>query len=105
MGLKYFYLTSQEIEFGKLGALQSLDLSLKKIWKDWTFLLEGSDILGQNKVDIDSRQDNGYYNIVKQNQYNRQVTFTATYNFGNQKLQKIRKSQNANDEIRKRTGG
>ena len=104
-GLKYFYLTSQEIEFGKLGALQSLDLSLKKIWKDWTFLLEGSDILGQNKVDIDSRQDNGYYNIVKQNQYNRQVTFTATYNFGNQKLQKIRKSQNANDEIRKRTGG
>lgn len=104
-GLKYFYLSSQEIEFGKLGSLQSLDLSLKKIWNDWTFLLEGSDILGQNKVDIDSRQDNGYYNIVKQNQYNRQVTFTATYNFGNQKLQKIRKSQNANDEIRKRTGG
>ena len=88
-----------------MGALQSLDLSLKKIWKDWTFLLEGSDILGQNKVDIDSRQANGYYNIVKQNQYNTQVTFTATYNFGNQKLKKVRNSQNANDEIRKRTGG
>lgn len=104
-GLKYFYLSSQEIEFGKLGSLQSLDLSLKKIWNDWTFLLEGSDILGQNKVDIDSRQANGYYNIVKQNQYNTQVTFTATYNFGNQKLKKVRNSQNANDEIRKRTGG
>lgn len=104
-GLKYFYLSSQEIEFGKLGSLQSLDLSLKKIWNDWTFLVEASDVLGQNKVDIDSRQANGYYNIVKQNQYNTQVTFTATYNFGNQKLKKVRNSQNANDEIRKRTGG
>lgn len=104
-GLKYFYLSSQEIEFGKLGSLQSLDLSMKKIWNDWTFLVEASDILGQNKADIDSRQANGYYNIVKQNQYNTQVTFTATYNFGNQKLKKVRNSQNANDEIRKRTGG
>jgi hypothetical protein len=31
------------------------------------------------------------------------LVFTATYNFGNQKLQKVRKAE-ANEEIKNRTG-
>jgi hypothetical protein len=32
------------------------------------------------------------------------LVFTATYNFGNQKLQKVRKAEGANEEIKNRTG-
>lgn len=105
LGVNYFYLAPMQIGMGELGQLHSLDMSLKKIYKDWTFMLEGRDLLNTNRPQITSFQDSGYYNIVNQNQYNRQVKISATYTFGNQKVEKVRNINSANSEIKSRTGG
>lgn len=103
LGVNYFYLSPQEIAFGKLGVLQSVDLSLKKTLKDWTFMLELNDIFNTNQVTINDLQSSGYYNTVSQNNYNRSVSLKVTYNFGNKKVEKVRKTESANDAIKDRT--
>ncbi|MFC6269271.1 outer membrane beta-barrel family protein [Frigoriflavimonas asaccharolytica] len=102
-GINYFYLSPQEVELGKLDTLQSLDLSVKKIYKDWTFMFEVNDILGTNVESFKEIQNTGYFNSVNQNRYKRSVNLRATYNFGNKKVEKIRKTESANSSIKDRT--
>lgn len=103
LGVNYFLVSPQEIELGKLNTIQSFDISLKKIYKDWTFMLEANDIFNTNRVYFKEVQSTGYFNSVAQNRYNRTVSVQITYNFGNKKVQKIRKTESANSSIKDRT--
>lgn len=103
LGVNYFFVDNQQIELGLLKNLMSLDVSLKKNWNDWTFALNVNDILNTNIVEIEDYQANGNYNYIHQNRYNRGGTFSITYNFGNQKVKKVRKIEGASDEIKNRT--
>lgn len=102
LGVNYWHLTPFELELGKLGRLQSLDLNIKKIWNNWVFMLEAEDILNSRIQKIDGQQANGNFNNVWQQQYNRQLTLSVTYNFGNQKLKKARNVEEANSAIKSR---
>lgn len=105
LGVNYFYLAPQQISIGKLSALQSLDISVRKIWNNWTFLFEANDVLNTgSKYNITDVQSNGYYNNVRKNEYRRMLALTATYTFGNQKTQKARNIEGANKDIKNRTG-
>lgn len=105
LGVNYFYLAPQQISIGKLSALQSLDISVRKIWNNWTFLFEANDVLNTgSKYNITDVQSNGYYNNVRKNEYRRILALTATYTFGNQKTQKARNIEGANKDIKNRTG-
>ncbi len=102
-GINFFYVDKQQIELGTLKNLSSLDLSIKKLWNDWTFAVNVTDVLRKNILIIEDYQANGTYNYVKNNQFRRGVTFSLTYNFGNQKLQKMRNIDSAADDIKSRT--
>ena len=105
LGVNYFYLAPQQISIGKLSALQSLDISVRKIWNNWTFLFEANDVLNTgSKYNITDVQSNGYYNNVRKNEYRRMLALTSTYTFGNQKTQKARNIEGANKDIKNRTG-
>ncbi|KQS93577.1 TonB-dependent receptor [Chryseobacterium sp. Leaf394] len=103
LGVNYFYVDKQQIELGMLKDLMSLDLSLKKNWNDWTFALNVTDVLRTNIVEIEDFQDNGNYNYVKNDQFRRGGTLSITYNFGNQKVKKVRDIEGASDAIKSRT--
>lgn len=103
LGVNYFFVDKQQIELGVLKNLMSLDLSIKKNWNDWTFALNLNDVLNTNIVEIEDMQDNGNYNYIHQNRYNRGGTFSITYNFGNQKVKKVRDIEGASDAIKSRT--
>lgn len=103
-GLNFFFVDKQQIELGQLDAIYSLDLSIKKIWNQWTFGVNLNDILNTNKVRVSDVQTNGNYNYVSNQMYNRSATVNIVYNFGNQKVQKIRNIKNASDDIKNRTG-
>jgi hypothetical protein len=105
LGINYFLVTPQNISIGKLSTIQSLDLSVKKMWNSWTFLFEAKDVLGTTKYKITDEQSNGNYNNVRKNEYRRVFALTATYTFGNQKIQKTRNIEGANKDIKSRTGG
>ncbi len=105
LGVNYFYLAPQQISIGKLSTIQSLDISVRKIWNNWTFLFEANDVLNTgSKYNITDIQNNGYYNNVRKNEYRRMLALTATYTFGNQKTQKARNIEGANKDIKNRTG-
>ena len=105
LGVNYFYLAPQQISIGKLSTIQSLDISVSKIWNNWTFLFEANDVLNTgSKYNITDIQSNGYYNNVRKNEYRRMLALTATYTFGNQKTQKARNIEGANKDIKNRTG-
>ncbi|SDI25266.1 Outer membrane receptor proteins, mostly Fe transport [Chryseobacterium taeanense] len=102
--VNYFYQTRRQIEYGKQIKLSSLDIGIKKIWDDWTVMIKASDIFRNFIFAIDNLQTNtGSFNNVYQNQYNRQVTLTVTYNFGNQKVKRIRDVESADNSIKSRT--
>lgn len=103
LGVNYFFVDQQQIELGLLKNLMSLDVSIKKNWNDWTFALNLTDILNTNIVEIEDIQANGNYNYIHQNRYNRGGTFSITYNFGNQKVKKVRDIESASDAIKSRT--
>ena len=103
LGVNYFFLSPQQIELGKLNSMQSLDLSLKKLYKDWTFMFELNDVFNTNKIYFKEVQSSGYFNSVDQNRHNRSVSLKVTYNFGNKKVEKIRKTESANSSIKDRT--
>ncbi|PWN68187.1 TonB-dependent receptor [Chryseobacterium phosphatilyticum] len=102
-GVNYFFVDKQQIELGSLKSLMSLDLSIKKIWNEWTFAVNLNDILRTNIVKIEDYQANGNYNYVHQNQYPRNIMVSLTYNFGNQKVKKVRDIEGASDSIKSRT--
>ncbi|MBT2622038.1 TonB-dependent receptor [Chryseobacterium sp. ISL-6] len=103
LGVNYFFVDKQQIELGMLKNLMSLDLSLKKIWNEWTFALNVNDVLKTNIVEIEDYQANGNYNYVRNDQYRRGMTLSITYNFGNQKVKKVRDIEGASDAIKSRT--
>ena len=102
-GVNYFYLGKSRIELGTLNAIQSVDLSLKKIWNSWTFMLEVNDIFASRRPTITDEQPSGYFNSLAQYQYSRRAVLSLTYNFGNQKIQRARKI-GAESDIKSRTG-
>ncbi|QDP85645.1 outer membrane beta-barrel protein [Chryseobacterium sp. SNU WT5] len=102
-GVNYFYVDKQQIELGQLKGLMSLDLDVKKIWNEWTFALAFRDVLDTHKIVIEDYQKNGNYNYVNQNQYMRGVELTIVYNFGNQKVKKVRNIESADKDIKSRT--
>lgn len=101
-GVNFFYVGKQQIELGTLKPLGSLDLSLKKIWNNWTFSVEVKDILKTYIVKIEDVQDNGNYNRVDNEIFIRGVQVGINYNFGNQKIKKIRNIDNAAGDIKSR---
>ncbi|MCJ7934484.1 MAG: TonB-dependent receptor [Chryseobacterium sp.] len=103
LGVNYFFVDKQQIELGTLKSLMSLDLSIKKTWNEWTFAVNLNDVLRTNIVKIEDYQDNGNYNYIHQNQYPRSLTVSLTYNFGNQKVKKVRDIEGASDSIKSRT--
>ncbi|SEW39356.1 Outer membrane receptor proteins, mostly Fe transport [Chryseobacterium wanjuense] len=103
LGANFFYVDKQQIELGVLKNLMSLDLSLKKNWNDWTFAVNVNDVLRTNIVEIEDLQDNGNYNYIRNDQYRRNLTVSITYNFGNQKVKKVRDIESASDAIKNRT--
>ncbi len=102
--VNYFYVGSQILNIGVLEPISSLDLGIRKIWIDWTFNLQGKDLLGTNVVKLENTQSNGNYNYVMNDQYSRSVEFSVTYNFGNKKVKKVREINEASSDIKSRTG-
>ncbi|WP_027376539.1 outer membrane beta-barrel family protein [Kaistella palustris] len=103
LGVNYWYVDKQQIELGLLDELMSLDLTVKKLWNNWTFAVAVEDVLGTNKNIISDYQKNGNFNYVNQNGYNRNVELTIVYNFGNQKVKKVRDIDSADKDIKNRT--
>lgn len=104
LGVNYFYLGKSRNDFGTLSPIQQMDLSLKKIMDAWTFALDVRDIFNTMKITIADIQASGNYNSVTNNMFRRRGTLSITYNFGNQKIQKVRKIESAADDIKSRTG-
>lgn len=104
LGVNYNYLSGLMIEIGKLEPFHGLDLSIKKMWNDFTFNFSARDIFHTSEIKIRGIQSNGDYNFIDQNQYKRRFVATITYNFGNKKLQKAREIEGANKDIKNRTG-
>lgn len=103
LGANYFYINKQQIELGTLDGLMRLDLNLKKVWDQWTFSLGLDDVFNSYMINIEDYQKNGNYNYVDQNQYKRGVKLTIVYNFGNQKVKKVRDIDSADKDIKNRT--
>ena len=104
LGVDYFYLGKNKMDLGILNPLQQLDLSVKKIWNDWTFALDLNDVLHINKMVINDLQQSGKFNSIDQYKAYGKSTLSITYNFGNQKIKKARKIDGAASEINDRTG-
>lgn len=103
LGVNFFYVDQQQIELGILKDLMSLDLSIKKNWNDWTFAVNVNDVLRTNLVEIEDFQSSGNYNYIRNDQYRKNLTVSITYNFGNQKVKKVRDIESASDAIKNRT--
>ncbi len=103
LGVNYFYVDKQQIELGQLNQLMSLDLNIKKVWNQWTFSLDLDDVLNTQQIIVNDIQDNGNFNTIDQNRYIRGVKLTMVYNFGNQKVKKVRDIDSADKEIKNRT--
>lgn len=103
LGVNYFYVDKQRLDLGELKSLMSLDLNVKKIWDQWTFSLGLNDALKTNLVEIEDYQPNGNYNYINQNRYNQSLELTIVYNFGNQKVKKVRDIDSADKDIKSRT--
>ena len=103
LGVNGFYMDKQQIELGLLKDLMSLDLNLKKIWNNWTFAVDVRDVLRTNIVEIEDYQANANYNFIKNDQFRRGVMVSLTYNFGNNKVKKVRDIESASDAIKNRT--
>ena len=103
LGVNYFYVDKQQIELGQLNQLMSLDLNIKKVWNQWTFSLDLDDVLNTQQIIVNDIQHNGNFNTIDQNRYTRGVKLTMVYNFGNQKVKKVRDIDSADKDIKNRT--
>lgn len=103
LGVNYFYIDKQMIELGEINHLMSLDFNVKKVWDKWTFSLDLADVLNTQLITITDYQKNGNYNNVELNQYRRGAKLTLVYNFGNQKVKKVRDIDSADKDIKNRT--
>lgn len=105
LDVDYFWVSKQKMEIGTIGSLQRLDLSIKKNWENWTFRFTTNDVFNtMGYIRVKNQQENGYISDATQRQYNRTYAFSVTYNFGNQKVKKVKKNENSNNDIQNRTG-
>ncbi|MDR7818773.1 outer membrane beta-barrel family protein [Riemerella anatipestifer] len=105
LDVDYFWISKQKMEIGTIGALQKLDLSIKKNWENWTFRFTTNDVFNtMGYIRVKNQQENGYISDATQRQYNRTYAFSVTYNFGNQKVKKVKKNENSNNDIQNRIG-
>ncbi|MEJ8591183.1 TonB-dependent receptor [Riemerella anatipestifer] len=105
LDVDYFWISKQKMEIGTISALQKLDLSIKKNWENWTFRFTANDVFNtMGYIHIKNQQENGYISDVTQRQYNQTYALSVTYNFGNQKVKKVKKNENSNNDIQTRTG-
>jgi hypothetical protein len=102
LGVNFFYVDKQQIELGMLKNL-SLDLSIKKNWNDWTFAVNLNDVLRTNVVKLKIYRLPEITTTLKTTMYKRSINVSITYNFGNQKVKKVRNIESASDEIKNRT--
>ena len=103
LGINYFYVDQQQIELGLLKDLMSLDFNIKKIWNDWTFMLNVNDVLRTNVVEVVDFQENGNYNYIKNDGYRQSAGVSIVYNFGNKKVKKVREINDASSDAKSRT--
>ncbi len=103
LGINYFFAGKSKAEIGEVGVRQSLDINVKKIMGNWTFLAEVYDAFNQNFYKLRGTQPDGSYNNMTSFEYPRIFSVGATYNFGNQKLKKTREMKSANDAVKSRT--
>ena len=102
--LDAMYMDKQQIELGMLNSLSSVDLGIKKIWNEWTFAVNATDIFRGYIIKIEDKQtDSGNFNYVNNDTYRRGGTLSITYNFGNKQVKKTRAIENAADDIKSRT--
>src|SRR5690606_4718534 len=99
LGENYFYVDKQQIELGLLNELMSLDLNIKKIWNDWTFTFSVNDVLRTNVVEIEDIQQNGKCDYIKHVMYKQIAALGFVYNFGNNKVKKVREIDDANSDV------
>lgn len=105
LDVDYFWISKQKMEIGTIGALQKLDLSIKKNWENWTFRFTANDVFNtMGYIRVKNQQENGYISDITQRQYNQTYALSVTYNFGNQKVKKVKKNENSNNDIQNRTG-
>lgn len=98
------YMDAQQIELGTLAALSTVDIGLKKIWNEWTFAVNATDIFRGYIIKIkDEQKENGNFNYVQNDTYRRGATLSITYNFGNKQVKKTRNIESAADDIKNRT--
>ncbi len=103
LGVNFFYVDKQQIELGMLDELMSLDLNIKKIWNNWTFTAYVNDIFRTNIVKISDYQTTGNYNTVHNDGYRQSGGVSIVYNFGNQKVKKVREINDASSDVKSRT--
>lgn len=103
LGVNFFYVDQQQIELGLLNELMSLDLNIKKIWNDWTFTAYVNDVFRTNIVKVSDFQETGNYNTVHNDGFRQSAGVSIVYNFGNQKVKKVREINDASSEVKSRT--
>lgn len=103
LGINYFYIDKQTVELGELDKIMSLDFTVKKVWNNWTFSVDLDDVLNTQLISVTDYQKNGNYNNISQDRYTRSVKLTMVYNFGNQKVKKVRDIDSADKDIKNRT--
>ncbi|WP_343674778.1 TonB-dependent receptor [Chitinophaga sp.] len=97
----------KSISGDRLNNRTSLDLSVKKVVKQFSFYLAVYDIFNGGsiqKYDL-YRDELLTRNYVNTNVYNRSVQLKVRYSFGNKYLHKNRDRNTANEDLRKRIGG
>ncbi|MDO5616024.1 MAG: TonB-dependent receptor [Cruoricaptor ignavus] len=104
LGINYFWMGKQRIDLGIMNPIHQLDLSVKKTWDNWTFVFDVRDVLRTMKFNIQDVQQSGNFNYVSQYSYSQRANLSITYNFGNQKVKKIRNVKGAASDIKNRTG-
>lgn len=102
-GVNFWYAGKQPLELGILDPMSNLNLSIKKVWNDWTFAGTFTNVLDSQNININQPSGNSNFNHVFQKAYMRGFQLTISYNFGNKKVKQIRKIQTATEDIKSRT--
>lgn len=100
---KYFG-TSQDISQRTLNATSTLNFSIRKVAKHFTYMLFVNDILNSSSVNSYDRFTNylltrNYANIDR---FNRSLSVQVRYSFGNSKLAGNKNRNTANEELKNR---
>ncbi|MCC6289358.1 MAG: TonB-dependent receptor [Chitinophagaceae bacterium] len=87
-----------------LNTTTSLDLEIKKVYRQFSFFLIASDVYRGSSLIKSQQFTNSLLvaNCLEIDNYTRSLVFRIRYNFGNGKVKTIKSRQTANEEIRNR---